>query len=122
MRPYFRMTSPAGVTSIDDFSIVAGKPLFRSRVFLFGVFPIDYSDITLIEIHRGSWFIEQSPMGSMKLWRHERRIVPTTGGCRIIDHVTFEPRWASPVVAWFIKAVFRHRHRVLQQNLLRKLP
>ena len=120
MSPYFRMTAPAGVTSINDVALVPGKPLFRSRVFLFCILPIDYSDITLVEINKGSGFIEQSPMGSMKLWRHDRRIVPAENGCRIVDHVTFEPRWASPVVGWFIRVVFRHRHRVLQKKLRKK--
>ena len=117
MHPYFRMTAPAGVTSINDIAVDPGKPLFRSRVFLFCILPIDYSDITLVEINKGTGFIEQSPMGSMKLWRHERRIVPTADGCKIVDHVTFEPKWASPVVGWFIRVVFRHRHRVLQKRL-----
>ncbi len=61
MRPYFRMTAPAGVTSINDIAVEPGKPLFRSRVFLFCILPIDYSDITLVEINKGSGFIEQSP-------------------------------------------------------------
>ncbi len=117
LSPYFRMTAPKGITSINDLTIVPGKPLFRSRVFLFCIIPIDYSELTLSEIRRGAGFIEQSPTGSMKLWRHERRIVPTDSGCMIQDHVTFEPRWASPLVAWFMRIVFRHRHRVIHRNL-----
>jgi hypothetical protein len=80
MRPFFRMSAPKRVASIEDLDIVPGRTLFRSRVFLFGFIPVDYSDITLIEIERGSGFVEESPMGSMRLWRHERRIVPTPGG------------------------------------------
>ena len=117
IRPYFRMTAPKGIESISDLDIVTGRPLFRSRVFLFGFIPIDYSDLTLIEIEQGTGFIEQSPMGSMKLWRHERRIVPSAAGCTIRDHITFEPRMAASFTAWFMRKVFKHRHRVLKKNL-----
>ena len=117
MRPYFRMTAPPGMESIQNVDIIPGRPLFRSRVYLFGFIPIDYSDLTLIAIDRGSGFIEQSPMGTMKLWRHERRIVEVPGGCRIIDSLTFEPAMASAIVGWFIRTVFRHRHAVLRRNL-----
>ncbi len=111
------MTAPKGFESIEHSNVVLGKPLFRSKVFLFGFLPIDYSDITLIEFEKGSGFVEQSPMGSMKLWRHERRIIPTPGGCKIIDHLTFEPKMASAFTGWFIRTVFKHRHNVLRKNL-----
>lgn len=117
MWPYFRMTAPKGFDSIEHWNIILGQPLFHSKVFLFGFLPIDYSDITLIEIEKGSGFIEQSPMGSMKLWRHERRIISTVTGCKIIDHLTFEPKMASSFVGWFIRTVFQHRHSVLRKNL-----
>ena len=117
MRPYFRMTAPKGFDSIDNLNITLGQPLFHSKVFLFGFLPIDYSDITLIELEKGFGFVEKSPMGSMKLWRHERRISPTAGGCKITDHLTFEPKRASSFTGWFIRTVFKHRHRVLRKSL-----
>ncbi len=117
MWPYFRMTAPKGVTSIDDVNIVLGQPLFRSRVYLFGIIPIDYSDVTLLELDKGRGFVEQSPMGSMTLWRHERRINNGANGCTLTDVLTFQPRMARRVVAWFIGRVFRHRHAVLKRYL-----
>ena len=117
MRPYFRMTAPEGIYSIENLNIILGQPLFRSQVFLFGFLPIDHSELTLIEFEKGSGFIEESPMGSMTLWRHEIRIIPTAGGCKIIDHLTFQPKMASSFVGWFIRTVFRHRHNVLRKNL-----
>jgi len=117
MRPYFRMTVPRGVESIKDLNITPGQALFRSRIYLFGFLPIGHSDLTLIEMKEGEGFIEQSPMDSMKLWRHERRIVPTSNGSRVIDHLTFQPKWATGVTAWFIRTAFRHRHKVLRRNL-----
>jgi ligand-binding SRPBCC domain-containing protein len=117
MWPYFRMTAPKGIESIDDLDVKPGIPLFRSRVYLFGFLPIDHSDMTLIELRDGEGFIEQSPMGSMKLWRHDRRIVPTAQGSRIVDHLTFEPRWARGITTRFIHAVFKHRHKVIRRGL-----
>jgi hypothetical protein len=117
MRPYFRMTAPRGVKSIDDLNVIPGTPLFRSRVYLFGIIPIDYSDVTLLELGKGKGFVEQSPMGSMSLWRHERKIEGTTNGCTITDILTFQPRTARKLVAWFIGRVFTHRHAVLRRHL-----
>lgn len=36
--------------------------------------PIDYSDLTLISLTPGVGFLEQSNMGSMKIWLHERPV------------------------------------------------
>ena len=119
MWPYFRMTVPPKVTNLADITVQPGERLFRSRVFLFGFLPIDYSDLTLVELTPGEGFVEQSPMGSMNLWRHERRVRPAPDGRGVIlsDHLTFEPRWLRSVVTWFIRRVFQHRHEVLRQQL-----
>jgi len=87
-------------------------------VFLFGIVPIDYSDLTLLELTPGNGFVEQSPMGSMKLWRHERRIQTAHPGdvVTVTDRLTFEPGWASALVVRFIKKVFEHRHDVLRRH------
>jgi ligand-binding SRPBCC domain-containing protein len=120
MRPFFRMTTPKHVRNIADLDVKPGTPLFRSYFFLFGVLPIDYSDVTLIELEPGRGFVEESPMGSMKVWRHERRIVdcPTdSSAVLLVDRLTFQPRWARTVVGWFIRRVFEHRHKVLRERL-----
>ena len=120
LRPLLRMTAPREVQSIEDLALVPGQRLFRSYVFLLGIIPIDYSDMTLLEIEPGRGFIEQSPMGSMRLWRHERRILPCVdepGMHRLVDKLTFQPRWMAPVVGWFIRQVFTHRHRRLRAHL-----
>ena len=114
--PLIRMGTPHGLRSLDDLDITPGKPLFRSIIWLGGVLPMDYSHVTLLEIDKGRGFLEQSPMGSMKQWRHERRIEPLEHGCRLIDKVSFEPRFARPLVAWFARQLFRNRHRVLRDE------
>jgi ligand-binding SRPBCC domain-containing protein len=122
MWPFFRMTFPKGVRSINDIKIEPGICIFRSYIFLFGILPIDYSDMTLITLDRGKGFIEQSPMGSMELWRHERNIMPHYSESKaviLIDQLTFRPRIATRFVGWFIRQVFIHRHNVLKKNFNR---
>ena len=111
------MTAPRGIENIKDIKITPGQALFQSRIYLFWLLPIDHSELTLMEMKEGEGFVEQSPMGSMKLWRHERRIVPTAGGCKVTDRLTFEPQRAATITAWFIRTVFNHRHKVLRRNL-----
>ena len=117
MMPYFKMTAPRGINSINDLKIDLGEPLFRSRIYLFGFIPIGYDDITLIEYSKGKGFIEQSPMTSMELWRHQRNIEEVEEGTMITDQLTFKPQHASKLVGRFLKHVFRHRHKVLKNEL-----
>jgi ligand-binding SRPBCC domain-containing protein len=117
LRPYMKMTAPKGVGNLEDVRIELGKPLFTSRILLFGWLPIDRYGVTLVEFDAGRGFVEQSKMRSMRLWRHERRIVAREGGSSIRDRLDFEPRWAPGLVAWFISKTFAHRHRVLKRAL-----
>jgi ligand-binding SRPBCC domain-containing protein len=120
MWPFFVMTAPRGIRSLNDVQFRPGVRMFRSYVFLFGILPIDYSDMTLLELTPGQGFIEQSPMGSMTLWRHERRIVACPsdpGAVLLVDQLTFRPRMAARLVGWFIRRVFIHRHEVLATRL-----
>jgi ligand-binding SRPBCC domain-containing protein len=114
LAPYLRMSVPRGITALPDLKIEAGVPLFRSTIYLFGVLPVDYSKLTLLSLDEGVGFIEQSPMGSMRLWRHERTIQALTSGCRIADSLSFEPRFMPGLAAWVVKQLFTHRHKVLR--------
>lgn len=117
MRSWMRMSVPRGITRLTDIDFVPGKPMFRSWLLLFGLLPVDWSKLTLLELDEGRGFIEQSPMGSMKLWRHERRIEEAEQGCVLLDRLSFEPRFARPLVAWFVRRFFEHRHAVLRRHL-----
>ena len=120
MRPLLRMTFPGNMRSLADFEIEPGVPLFRSYLFLFGFLPMDYSDLSLLELTPGTGFIEQSPMGSMRLWRHARFITacPTEPAALVlVDELTFQPRMLPRLVAWFVRRFFAHRHRVLRAQL-----
>lgn len=119
MWPYFRMTAPRNVKSIEDIDIELGKRLFRSKIYLFGFLPFGYDDMTLVQFTPGKGFIEQSLITSMKLWRHQRDISETEGGTLITDQLTFEPIHAARLIGWFMNRVFQHRHKVLMRNLNR---
>lgn len=120
MRPYLRMTAPKEVRSLNDLEISPGVPMYRSRVFLFGFIPFGHSDMTLLELEPGYGFVEQSPMASMKKWRHERRIeqVPhDPEAVVLVDVLTFRPRFGGRIVGWFIRRLFEYRHAVLRSAL-----
>ncbi|HEX4951365.1 MAG TPA: hypothetical protein VFZ34_32205 [Blastocatellia bacterium] len=117
MSPYLRMSVPSGVSKLSDRFTQPGARMFRSWIKLFGVLPMDYSNLTLVGLTPGVGFVEQSPMGSMKLWRHERTISACAVGSKITDTLTFEPRLASHLVAAIVRAFFAHRHRQLAQHL-----
>jgi len=75
--------------------IEPGKPLFRSWILLFGIIPIDRSDLTLLRLEDGRGFVEQSPMLSMSLWRHVRTLEADGETNAVTDELTFRPRLAT---------------------------
>lgn len=117
MSPFLKMTTPKEIKDISSVEISSDKPLFVSVLLLFKILPFDYSKLTILEIDEGSGFIEQSPMKSMKLWRHERRILSREKGCEILDSLEFKPRIFGSLSHLFVKQLFNHRHRMLVKNL-----
>jgi len=117
MAPLMRMTVPESATHLTTTDVQPGQRLFRSWVLLFGVLPIDRSDLTLLSLDAGKGFVEESPMLSMKLWRHQRSIKIVGDYTRLTDELTFEPRFAAPLVTWFVRKTFEHRHAVLRAEL-----
>lgn len=119
MRPYLRMTLPAGVDGLDPESIELGKKIGRSWILLIGLIPFDYDDLVLVELEPGHRFLERSTMLSQRSWEHERTLEPTAeGGCLITDRVRWQPRLGlpgrplRPLISWF----FRHRHKRLRRH------
>jgi ligand-binding SRPBCC domain-containing protein len=111
------MSAPRHVKDLTSVAFEPGVPMFRSWLKLFGVLPVDYSDLTLLSLTPGVGFVEQSRMGSMKLWRHERQIIPLESGCRVTDTLTFEPRLGGRLVVAFVARFFAHRHEMLRRYL-----
>jgi ligand-binding SRPBCC domain-containing protein len=115
MWPILKITFPKGLKQIDK-DTALGKPLCRCHFLLLGIFPMDMSKLTFVELVPGHRFVEQSPLFSMKMWRHERIVSATGPGTSVTDNLEFSPRFASPVVRWFVKAFFKHRHAVLSRT------
>ena len=116
LAPLFRMTHPAGVDRIDESLGELGTPVFRSWVLLFGLIPVDYDRITIVRLDEGRGFLERSPLGTQRLWEHERRIQPAEAGCVVVDRVLHEPRLVLGArrQSALLRQLFRHRHRRLR--------
>ncbi|HKP92232.1 MAG TPA: hypothetical protein VJT75_19845 [Thermoleophilaceae bacterium] len=118
LAPLLRMTHPPGLDRLDPELADLGRPVFRSRVLLLGVVPVDYDDLTIVRLDPGRGFLERSPMGTQRLWEHERRLEPAGAGCAIVDRVRHEPRVpvAGRLQSALLRQVFRHRHRRLRRR------
>jgi hypothetical protein len=119
LMPLLRMSSPRAWSgrTLDD--VQPGQRLFRSWLLLFGVVPIDYDDICIVEMGPGYRFLERSQMMSASTWEHERVVMDESPGtCRITDRVRFTVRWKplGPVLRWFVPRLFAHRHRQLKRR------
>jgi ligand-binding SRPBCC domain-containing protein len=115
-RPLLRMTAPRRVREQGLAAVVIGERLCRSWLLLFGVLPIDYDDITIVQLDPGRGFVERSTMLSQRRWEHERTIEPHRSGCLITDSVRYEPRIPLPdsLLRRLFASVFRYRHRRLR--------
>lgn len=119
MRPLLYMTAPVNVSSLADLKVSPGLRLFRSYLLVGGLIPVDFLDLSLDEVVPGEVFVEKSVLGSMRSWRHERRLEEIGSGAvkrtRVVDELRFEPRFAAPVSRWLVRQLFDHRHRVLRR-------
>jgi len=77
--------------------------------------PIDYDDLTFIELEPVRRFLERSPMLSQREWQHERVIEAAEGGSIVTDRVRFLPR--IPVLGPPFFAVFRLAFSLRHWNL-----
>jgi hypothetical protein len=117
LRPLMRMTVPAGFAdmTLDEFPL--GQRVARSWVLLFGLVPVDYDDLTIVERGPRRRFLENSRLLTQSNWSHERIIEPAPNGCRLTDHLRWNGRnqalGAMYQVA--IPILFRHRHRRLRR-------
>ena len=119
MMPYLRMTAPPGVHRLTDVRVTPGTPLFASRILYFGFLPLDHSRLTLLSLTQQQGFVEQSPMGSMRRWRHAREILAHPDDPNLLllrDELEFEPRWFRGPTTWFVRRFFEHRHAVLRRT------
>ena len=115
--PLVRMTHPRGLESLDDAEVPLGRRAFRSWILLAGLLPIDYDDLTFVELEPGR-FLERSPMLTQREWQHERFVTPTAGGCVLTDRVHFTSRIAAlgPLFLPVFRMAFALRHRNLRRR------
>lgn len=117
LRPLLRMTFPRIGASLTE-HWMPGERLCRSWLLLGGVLPVEYDDLTFVEVEPGRRFLERSSLLSQRVWEHERSIEPAPGGCRLTDRLGFEPRLPllAPLHAPTFRWVFQLRHRNLRRR------
>ncbi len=115
--PWLRMTYPKGAESLVVDPFVPGALLFRSRLLLLGVFPVDRTDLTLVELQPGRRFLERSSMATQRIWQHERLLEPVAAGTRITDRLEWQGRFrgATAAFAVAVPVLFKWRHHRLKQ-------
>jgi len=114
--PLARMTCPRGLGR-DLTRMPLGRRAFRSWILAGGLLPIDYDDLTVVELEPGRRFLERSSMLSQREWCHERTVEPAAGGAILTDRVRFVPR--VPALGALFLPVFRLAFRLRHRNLRR---
>lgn len=118
LSPWFRMTFPPGIEDLTPPNVELGKRSFRSWMLLFGVLPVDFDDVTFVDVEPGRRFVERSTMASQRVWVHERIVEPCDGGTLITDRLEWEGRLpgAELVFAAVVPQLFAWRHRQLKRS------
>jgi ligand-binding SRPBCC domain-containing protein len=114
--PLARMTHPPEIDRLDREHVPVGRRVFRSRILLLGLVPVDYDDLTFESLGPGFRFRERSPMLTQREWSHERFVTKSPGGCVLTDRVRFTPRVHAlgPLLLVVFRSAFRLRHRKLR--------
>ena len=113
-----RMTAPREVRERGLDAVVPGRRLCRSWLLLLGLIPIDYDDITIVELDPPHGFLERSPMLSNRVWEHRRTVERLADGCVVTDTIRYEPRLPVPhaLLGRVYALVFGLRHRRLRRH------
>ena len=97
-------------------SLPTNTVVLRSRVTLFGVLLLDMHSLGLDAVWPGRGFHEHSHSWLQRSWEHVRVIEPTSAkSAKVIDQLTFEPRFAVHLVSSIVRTTFERRHRRLRQ-------
>ena len=114
-RPWLTMSMPAAAADLSIDTLELGKPVGRSWIRLFGVLPVDYDDLTIVEVDPGRRFLERSRLFSAPQWQHERIVEAVdAAGSRVTDRLTFTPRRGFGLLGpRIIRLIFWYRHRRL---------
>lgn len=119
MLPWLTMRMPRSARELTVDAVRVGEVLGRAWLFLFGVLPVDYDRLAIVELEPGRYFHERSTMLSMRRWEHQRTLAPVDEATtRVTDRITLEPRLSllAPIAARLVAAFFGHRHRRLRRH------
>jgi hypothetical protein len=119
--PWLTMSMPKDTADLTIDTLALGDPVGRSWLRSFGVLPVDYDDLTIVEVEPGRRFLEQSRLFSAPQWQHERVVEPIDAGTsRVTDRLTFTPRpGMGRIGPSVVRAIFAHRHRRLVRYFTR---
>ncbi|KAA1424638.1 hypothetical protein FE697_001550 [Mumia zhuanghuii] len=122
LAPWLSMTVPPGLRgkTLADADGVVGRPLGKAWVLLGGALPVEFDDMTIVEIG-DLCFHERSRMLTLGRWEHQRAVRPLTDdACELRDVLTFSVRpglaavpGVDGITTRIVDALFAHRHRRL---------
>jgi hypothetical protein len=109
--PWLTMSIPASAGELSIANVELGRLIGRCWIRLFGVIPVDYDDLTIVELDPGRRFLERSRLFSAPRWQHERTVEPIDAqSCRVTDRLEFTPRRGFLLGRPMIGLIFRYRH------------
>jgi len=114
--PLLTMRFPAALVGTSIADVPTGRPVGRAWILLAGVIPLEFDDLTILEVSPPRYFRERSRLGSCRVWEHHRDLEALTDGTtRVTDTLRAVPRalLPGPVVRAVVGALFTHRHRRL---------
>lgn len=90
LRPLYRMTAPPAVLRAPISEWAKHSHALKSWILFRGVIPVDRHLFGVIEFTAPTAFVETSSSWLNKLWRHERTVGKTPGGCEVVDTISFK--------------------------------
>lgn len=118
LSPYIKMQFPERIQTLEQVEIKMGEPLAKARILFMGFLPLGTANIHIVKLETNKGFVEESPMGALKYWKHERKIetVPgETDSSVLVDILTFDPPYARMMTEIGIRLLFKHRHQKLRK-------
>lgn len=124
--PLLRMRPPVAARGLGIDDAPLGSTIGRFWILLFGLVPVDFDDLCIVEVEAPRRFLERSRTAAFSSWRHERIIEPDegeAGGCVLTDRLRFELRaplrrlpGAERLATAAVRGLFAHRHRRLRSR------
>lgn len=117
LRPWLSMTMPPAYRDATIETVPTGVWLGRASIRLFGLIPVEYDDLRLLERQAPEYFHEHSRMRLASVWEHRRELRALSREVtQVTDRITVIPRVPVPgfMLRGVVTALFAHRHRRLR--------